>query len=102
MKIEVMSCLMIIAGQNVGLELSIREGIPLASEGQGGMQFSLEELVSATKGFSDINLIGHGKFGQVYKGLLVNGVIVAIKKRQGSFTQNFIEEVSFELVIFAT
>lgn len=84
--------MLVFAEQNVGIELSLRGGI-LASESRGARQFSLEELVSATKDFSDKNLIGVGNFGEVYKGLLADGRIVAIKKRQGAFTQIFREEV---------
>ncbi|KAH9791569.1 protein kinase domain-containing protein [Citrus sinensis] len=75
----------IIAGRNVGIELSIREA----------RRFQMEELSLATKNFSDKNLIGEGKFGEVYKGLLQDGMLVAIKKRPGAPTQEFIDEVRF-------
>lgn len=54
----------------------------------------MEELFSATKDFNDRNLIGEGKFGEVYKGLLHDGMLVAIKKRPGAPSQEFIEEVT--------
>ncbi|KAL9458082.1 hypothetical protein AB3S75_007022 [Citrus x aurantiifolia] len=73
------------AGRNVGIELSIREA----------RRFKMEELSLATKNFSDKNLIGEGKFGEVYKGLLQDGMLVAIKKRPGAPTQEFIDEVRF-------
>lgn len=73
------------AGRNVGIELSIREA----------RRFQMEELSLATKNFSDKNLIGEGKFGEVYKGLLQDGMLVAIKKRPGAPTQEFIDEVCF-------
>lgn len=60
---------------------------------RGARCFQLEELSLATKDFSDRNLIGQGKFGEVYKGLLQDGMLVAIKKRPGSPTQEFIDEV---------
>lgn len=51
-------------------------------------------MSSATKNFSDQNLIGEGKFGEVYKGLLQEGMLVAIKKRAGAYSQEFIDEVT--------
>lgn len=53
----------------------------------------MEELSLATKNFSDKNFIGEGKFGEVYKGLLHDGMLVAIKKRHGPPAQEFIDEV---------
>ena len=56
--------------------------------------FKMEELAQATKSFTNKSLIGTGKFGEVYKGLLQDGVLVAIKKRPGLPTQEFVNEVS--------
>ncbi|WMV17709.1 hypothetical protein MTR67_011094 [Solanum verrucosum] len=47
-------------GKNAGVELTSQDARP----------FHIEELSLATKGFSDKSLIGQGKFGEVYKGLL--------------------------------
>ncbi|KAK8708875.1 hypothetical protein V6N13_059911 [Hibiscus sabdariffa] len=41
--------------------------------------FSYSELRLATRGFSASNKIGEGAFGCVYKGVLANGSIVAVK-----------------------
>ncbi|KAL3731072.1 hypothetical protein ACJRO7_028009 [Eucalyptus globulus] len=73
------------SGRHVGLEMSLREA----------RRFEMEELSMATKNFDDKNLIGVGKFGEVYKGLLHNGMLVAIKKRSASPTQEFVDEVRF-------
>ena len=53
----------------------------------------MEELSLATQNFSEQSLIGEGKFGEVYKGLLHEGILVAIKKRPGAPSQEFVNEV---------
>ncbi|TVU41947.1 hypothetical protein EJB05_15508, partial [Eragrostis curvula] len=47
----------------------------------GFTRFSLYDLRTATKDFSDENIIGKGGFSTVYKGVLQGGQEVAIKKR---------------------
>lgn len=42
-------------------------------------RFTLQELEKATDNFSDEFFIGEGGFGKVYRGVLVDGKIVAIK-----------------------
>ncbi|CAF2143465.1 unnamed protein product, partial [Brassica rapa] len=72
-------------GRNVAMELSMRES----------RRFEMEELAQATKSFTHKSLIGTGKFGEVYKGLLQDGVLVAIKRRHGLPTQEFVNEVRY-------
>ncbi|KAF8719965.1 hypothetical protein HU200_024733 [Digitaria exilis] len=63
------------------------------TEHQVARQFSLEELVQATKNFCDTNIVGAGSFGLVYMGLLLDGTVVAIKRRVGAARQEFVDEV---------
>ncbi|KAL2894041.1 LRR receptor kinase BAK1 [Bienertia sinuspersici] len=43
-------------------------------------RFSLRELQVATDSFSNKNILGRGRFGKVYKGSLVDGSLVAVKR----------------------
>ncbi|KAL6839928.1 hypothetical protein ACP4OV_029738 [Aristida adscensionis] len=68
---------------------------PALPELQGARCLSLEELCSATRNFSNMNFIGFGMFGEVYKGLLQDGTMVAVKRRHSPPSQEFIQEVNY-------
>ncbi|KAK6141204.1 hypothetical protein DH2020_025047 [Rehmannia glutinosa] len=58
--------------------------------------FTLRQLKAATKNFDPANKIGEGGFGSVYKGLLSDGTIIAVKQlssksKQG--TREFVNEI---------
>ncbi|KAK1440346.1 hypothetical protein QVD17_06171 [Tagetes erecta] len=46
----------------------------------GSIWFKIQDLEKATDGFSPKNFIGRGGFGVVYKGVLDDGSVVAVKK----------------------
>ncbi|XP_063940617.1 cysteine-rich receptor-like protein kinase 3 isoform X2 [Daucus carota subsp. sativus] len=47
---------------------------------QGPVTYSFKDLKSATRSFSEDSKIGEGGYGDVYKGILKNGDVVAVKK----------------------
>ncbi|GAB2229862.1 hypothetical protein Droror1_Dr00014118 [Drosera rotundifolia] len=58
--------------------------------------FSLRQIKAATNDFSPLNKIGEGGFGPVYKGVLPDGKVIAVKQlsaksKQGN--QEFINEI---------
>jgi serine/threonine protein kinase len=77
-------CLLLIIGLILWYQQSrkraARGDMAGASELQGPKNFSYKDLKSATKNFSIENKLGEGGFGDVYKGTLKNGNIVAVKK----------------------
>ncbi|KAJ3678559.1 hypothetical protein LUZ60_002362 [Juncus effusus] len=60
--------------------------------------FDLSALRNATNNFSDMNMLGKGGFGPVYKGILPDGHEIAVKRLSGSSMQGLRElknEVDF-------
>ncbi|KAK3429142.1 hypothetical protein EUGRSUZ_E00546 [Eucalyptus grandis] len=58
--------------------------------------YKLEELAAATSNFSDANKLGEGGFGAVYRGRLLNGKEIAVKRlsrASGQGLQEFINEM---------
>ncbi|KAH0752138.1 hypothetical protein KY285_005286 [Solanum tuberosum] len=53
--------------------------------------YDSSDLVAATNNFSLANKIGNGGFGNVYKGVLENGVEIAMKKQDVTSRQGFTE-----------
>ncbi|KAF2583912.1 hypothetical protein F2Q70_00034932 [Brassica cretica] len=62
----------------------------------GSLQFEFKAIEAATSNFHNTNKLGHGGFGEVYKGTLPNGTYVAVKrlsKLSGQGEEEFKNEV---------
>ncbi|XP_060189249.1 G-type lectin S-receptor-like serine/threonine-protein kinase At4g03230 [Lycium barbarum] len=62
--------------------------------------FSLENILAATDNFSDINKLGQGGFGPVYKGILSVGQEIAVK-RLSSQSRQGIDEFRNEVILIS-
>ncbi|KAL5097602.1 hypothetical protein RYX36_001929 [Vicia faba] len=58
---------------------------------KGARRFSFEEIQNCTKKFSQINYIGSGGYGKVYRGTLLNGQLIAVKRAQKESIQGGLE-----------
>ncbi|KAB5574534.1 hypothetical protein DKX38_001728 [Salix brachista] len=66
---------------------------------KGVLSFSFEELRKCTNNFSEVNALGAGGYGTVYKGTLPTGVLVAIKRaKQGSLQGSHEFKTEIELL----
>lgn len=61
-------------------------------------EFTFKELALATNNFSSLTIVGHGGYGNVYKGILSGETLVAIKRAaKGSLQgqEEFLTEIEF-------
>ena len=56
-------------------------------------RFSFRDLQNATDNFNRKNILGQGGFGIVYKGYLLNGTLIAVKRLKDP---NYTGEVQFQ------
>ena len=54
-------------------------GLPITLPTVDHRMISYQELSRGTNNFCESNLLGTGGFGSVYKGILSNGTIIAVK-----------------------
>lgn len=83
--------------------LLLQQRISLNGESSGGSLpklFSKEELEKATNNFNEIRVLGKGGLGTVYKGMLSDGSIVAVKK-SNEVDKNQIEQFINEILILS-
>ncbi|KAI0531365.1 hypothetical protein KFK09_000918 [Dendrobium nobile] len=62
-----------------------------APQVKGAKSYSFEELKKCTNNFPEVNVIGIGGYGKVYRGMLPNGRMVAIKRLRAESTQGGLE-----------
>lgn len=62
--------------------------------------FSLENILAATDNFSDVNKLGQGGFGPVYKGIFSGGQEIAVK-RLSSQSRQGIDEFRNEVILIS-
>ncbi|CAO2146373.1 unnamed protein product [Urochloa humidicola] len=87
--VDISHCINSTHDNRCGLMNHSKNNVPVRKVSQSApflclTKFSLSDLETATNGFSDENLIGRGGFVSVYKGVLHNGLVVAIKRFRNS------------------
>ncbi|KAJ4827496.1 hypothetical protein Tsubulata_027974 [Turnera subulata] len=82
---------MIVAGGEGDVKESGKGKSPKTPNGNGARSFTFRELAAATRNFREMNLIGEGGFGRVYRGWLESGQIVAVKQLNHDGLQGFQE-----------
>ncbi|KAI9100208.1 hypothetical protein K1719_024426 [Acacia pycnantha] len=68
---------------------------------KGPVTYSYDDLVLATKYFSEENKLGEGGFGAVFKGTLKNGKVVAVKKLTSYQSKRVEEEFESEVTLIS-
>ncbi|CAN6581731.1 unnamed protein product [Malus baccata var. baccata] len=85
------------AERAIGLSRPFASWVPSGNDSGGAPQlkgarwFSYDELKKCTNNFSDSNEIGSGGYGKVYRGMLSDGQVIAIKRAQQGPMQGGLE-----------
>ncbi|CAN8230931.1 unnamed protein product [Cochlearia groenlandica] len=86
--IVVVAIILIVLGFVIFKRRNQKQELELPTE---SVQFDLKTIESATSNFSERNKLGEGGFGEVYKGILMNGTEVAVKRLSKTSGQGDIE-----------
>ncbi|WJX21098.1 hypothetical protein P8452_10569 [Trifolium repens] len=78
----------------------MRENFGNESSTLESLQFNLATIEAATKKFSPENKIGKGGFGEVYKGILIDGREIAVKKLSQTSGQGFCLKEQEKMLIY--
>ncbi|KAJ4706823.1 Cysteine-rich receptor-like protein kinase [Melia azedarach] len=78
-------------------KMTRKGNISEVTELRGPMNYRHKDLISATKNFSDDNKLGEGGFGDIYKGILSNGKVVAVKKLAIGLTRRVVSDFENEV-----
>ncbi|EOA16151.1 hypothetical protein CARUB_v10004289mg [Capsella rubella] len=84
----VVTIILIVVGLIICKRRKQNKDIALPTE---SIQFDLKTIEAATSNFSDENKLGEGGFGEVYKGMLMNGTEIAVKRLSKTSGQGELE-----------
>ncbi|KFK28893.1 hypothetical protein AALP_AA7G061900 [Arabis alpina] len=80
--------ILIVVGVAIFKRRKQKQEIELPTE---SVQFDLKTIEAATSNFSEQNKLGKGGFGEVYKGMLMNGTEIAVKRLSKTSGQGEVE-----------
>lgn len=86
-----LACFFIMRRSRRNYNTLLRENFGNESATLESLQFNLATIEAATKKFSFENKIGKGGFGEVFKGMLIDGREIAVKKLSQSSGQGAVE-----------
>ncbi|KAL7124301.1 hypothetical protein ABFS83_14G039500 [Erythranthe nasuta] len=70
-----------------------------SQKGESMNSFSIEILRQVTNNFGEENILGRGGFGVVYKGVLVNGTKIAVKRMESGAATKGLKEFESEIAV---